>query len=581
MSKSPQYLELAERMQAIKRYFIFAGVFSAAINCLMLVPIIYMLQVYDRVITSGSMSTLGSLTLIMVCLLSAAGAFEWVRSMILIRASNRMDLDLRERVFDATFKNSLLGGSQDSGGQFIQDLSSLRQFLTGNGLYAFFDAPWFPIYVGVMFLFHPWFGIAAIFAGIVMIILAAINERATSKRLQDANSKANWVANQTIGNLRNAEVIAAMGMTENLRTQQEQFSNEVLVLQTNASQAASVLSSLSKSFRMIMQSSLLGIGALLALQQEITPGMMIAGSLLLGRALAPIDLLVGNWKGFSVARAQYGRLGELLAKVPEDLETMDLPAPSGSVNVQKITVVPPGAKTPAIKNVSLDLKAGEALAIIGPSASGKSTLARALLGIWPAAGGHVRLDNANIASWDRKKLGPHIGYLPQDIELFDGTISQNICRFGEIDSEKIVEAATLAGVHEMILHLPQGYDTVIGGVGGVLSGGQRQRIGLARAIYGNPCFIVLDEPNSNLDENGERELVVSLQRIKEQGCTIVIITHRTSVLNIADKMLMLLAGTTNLYGPKDQVLAKLLEAQQAAQSKDATPISNSNAAQSN
>lgn len=577
MSNNKQHVELAARMRAVKHYFIYAGVFSAAINLLMLVPIIYMLQIYDRVISSGSMATLGSLTLIMICLLAASGAFEWVRSMILIRASNRLDRALRVRVFDATFQHALVTGNSTGSAQPILDLTALRQFLTGNGLFAFFDAPWFPIYVAVMFLFHPWFGVAAIFAGIIMVILAIINEKVTNKRLQDANVKSNRVNNQVVGNLRNSEVIAAMGMNQNLRASQDRQSDEVLVLQTDASEAASALSSLSKSFRMIMQSSLLGLGALLALQQEITPGMMIAGSLLLGRALAPIDLLVSTWKGFTVARAQYQRLGELLSSVPAQNETMDLPDPTGVVTAQQITVMPPGTQTPVLRNVSLGLHAGEALAIIGPSASGKSSLARALLGIWPAFSGKVRLDNADVASWDRDKLGPHIGYLPQDIELFDGTISQNICRFGEINSEKIVEAAKLAGIHEMILHLPQGYDTVIGGSGGALSGGQRQRIGLARAIYDNPCFIILDEPNSNLDETGERELIASLQRIKEQGCTIVVITHRTSVLNIVDKILMLKAGAVHLYGPKEQVLAKLLESQQ---SQGATPIGNNNAAQS-
>jgi ATP-binding cassette subfamily C protein EexD len=331
-----------------------------------------------------------------------------------------------------------------------------------------------------MFMFHFWFGVAAIFAGIVMIILAFVNEKVTNKKLQDANSQAAWVSNQINRSLQNAEVIAAMGMTADIRKAQENRSDEVLKLQTRASQQASTLTSISKTFRMIMQSMLLGLGALLALQQEISPGMMIAGSLLLGRALAPIDLLVGSWKGFSVARAQYRRLGELLEQIPAQEETMDLPAPTGNLSADKISVIPPGAKTPAVVNVSLDLSAGESLAIVGPSASGKSSLARALLGIWPTIRGKVRLDGADVSAWDRAKLGPHIGYLPQDIELFDGTISENICRFGKLDSERVVAAAKLAGVHELILHLPQGYDTPIGASGGVLSGGQRQRIGMAR-----------------------------------------------------------------------------------------------------
>ncbi len=566
--KTKQHQELFDAFWAIKRYFIYAGVFSAAVNILMLAPIIYMLQVYDRVIGSGSMSTLAMLTILLVCLLAASGGFEWVRSRILISASNRIEKDLSKRVFEATFKRALLMGGKDNA-QANADLSALRQFLTGNGLFAFFDAPWFPIYVWIMFMFHPWFGVAAIFAGIVMVILAFVNQMVTSKKLQDANSQAYWVGNQISRSLQNADVIAAMGMTSDIRRAQELRSDKVLELQTRASQQAAVLTSISKTFRMIMQSMLLGLGALLALQQEISPGMMIAGSLLLGRALAPIDLLVGTWKGFTVARSQYQRLGELLEQIPADEETMDLPTPTGSLSVQQATVIPPGAKVPAVKNVSLELSAGESLAIVGPSASGKSSLARALLGIWPAVGGKVRLDSADVSAWDRSKLGPHIGYLPQDIELFDGTISENICRFGDIDSEKIVTAAKLAGVHELILHLPEGYDTRIGASGGVLSGGQRQRIGLARAVYGDPCLLVLDEPNSNLDEQGERQLAVTVQRVKSSGCTVVVITHRTLLLGIVDKILVLQAGNVAICGGREEVMTKLRE--QARPNAEATP----------
>lgn len=558
-NKTSHYQELSDAFGAVKQYFIYAGLFSAAVNILMLAPIIYMLQVYDRVIGSGSLSTLAALTLLLLFLLSAVGGFEWVRSRILISASNRLEKDLRGRVFDATFKRALLSGGQNNNSQPNADLSSLRQFLTGNGLFAFFDAPWFPIYVGVMFMFHPWFGVAAIFAGIVMVILAYTNEVLTNKKLKDANSQASQVNNQIVRSLRNAEVIAAMGMTADIREQQELRSDEVLKLQTKASQQASILTSVSKSFRMIMQSMLLGLGALLALQQEISPGMMIAGSLLLGRALAPIDMLVGTWKGFSVARAQYDRLGQLLEQIPADEETMNLPAPKGELIAEQVSIVPPGGKVPVVKNVSLGLRPGEALGIVGPSASGKSSLARALLGIWPCYSGKVRLDGADIASWDRVKLGPHLGYLPQDIELFDGSVSENICRFGEVDAEKIVAAAKLAGVHELILHLPDGYDTIIGGAGGILSGGQRQRIGLARAVYGEPCLLILDEPNSNLDDQGEKELVASIERVKSRGCTVIVITHRRLVLSCVDKILVMQAGAAAMLGPKDQVLAKLAE----------------------
>ena len=555
--KTAKYPELAASFNDVKSYFIYAGLFSAAVNLLMLVPVIYMLQVYDRVVSSGSYSTLAMLTLLMVALTAALGGFEWVRSMILIAASNRIEKNLRRRVSDATFKRALLTGGSVSNSQPLSDLSSLRQFLTGNGLFAFFDAPWFPIYVFVMFMFHPTFGYAAIFAGIVMIALAYTTEKVTSKKLQDANSKSNWINNQVNGTLKNSEVIAAMGMADDLRHRQEKRFEQVLTLQTDASRSAGLLQSLSKTFRMVMQSLLLGLGALLALRQEISPGMMIAGSLLLGRALAPIDMLVGTWKGFTLARGQYDRLGQLLNQIPKDADTMSLPAPTGKLSAEQVMVVPPGSKNIVVRGVNMELNAGEALGIVGPSASGKSCLARALLGIWPTYSGKVRLDGADIFAWDRTELGPYIGYLPQDIELFDGSISENICRFGDVDPDKVVEAARTAGVHDLILHLPQGYDTVIGGSGGILSGGQRQRIGLARAIYGSPKYLVLDEPNSNLDDQGERELVEAIRRIKSEGATVIIITHRTMVLQCVDKILVMRDGAASHFGPRDQVLAAL------------------------
>ena len=497
--KTTRYPELFDALKAVRHYFIYAGAFSAAVNILMLVPIIYMLQVYDRVIASGSLSTLSMLTLLMVFLLSAMGAFEWVRSMILISASNKLEENLRERVFNATFKNSLMSGGMGGGAQPLSDLSNLRQFLTGNGLFAFFDAPWFPIYIAIMFMFHTWFGVVAIFAGIVMVALAYVTEKVTTGKLQDANNEANWVNNQVGGSLRNAEVIAAMGMTADIRQRQQERADKVLMLQTDASKWAGIITSFSKTFRVIVQSLILGLGALLAVRQEISPGMMIAGSLLLGRALAPIDMLVGTWKGFSVARAQYERLGQLLETIPVDPQKMSLPVPQGNLLAEQVVVTPPGSRIPVVKGISFQLNAGEALGIVGPSASGKSSLARALLGVWPTANGKVRLDGADIAAWDRGELGPYVGYLPQDIELFQGSISENISRFGKQDADKIVTAAKLAGVHDLVLQLPQGYDTVIGGSGGVLSGGQRQRIGLARGVYGSPRLVVLDEPNSNLE----------------------------------------------------------------------------------
>jgi ATP-binding cassette, subfamily C, bacterial EexD len=555
--------ELRAALATVKTHFFYAGFFSAAINLLHLVPILYMLQVYDRVLSSGSYSTLGTLTALMVLMLVAMGGFEWVRSYILVAASNKIELTLRDRVFNATFMLSLTGGNKQ-GAQPISDLIGLRQFMTGNGVFAFFDAPWFPVYVGVMFMFHFWFGVSAMVAGIIMVLLAIVNEKVTNDKMKEANTQASLSSARLNSSLRNAEVIEAMGMTESVRRNLQQQSESVLLLQTDASKMAGALTSFSKIFRMIVQSLMIALGALLALNQEISPGSLIAGSMLLGRALGPIDMLVGTWKGFSVARAQYDRLSRLLDQLPADAPRMQLPAPVGELSVENIMVAPPGTRTPVLKGVSFQLAAGEALGIIGPSASGKSTLARAILGLWPAMSGKVRLDGADITAWNRTDLGPHIGYLPQDIELFDGSISDNICRFGEADPEKIVAAARLAGVHDLILRQPNGYDTVIGGTGGVLSGGQRQRIGLARAIYGAPKLIVLDEPNSNLDDQGERELVAAINRIKQNGCTVVIISHRTMVLSSVDKLLVLKEGVSLAFGPRDQVLNALAQAQQPA-----------------
>jgi len=557
-----QKTELFQALKTAKNYFVYAAIFSAGINILMLVPSLYMLQVYDRVVTSGSESTLLMLTLIMMFLLMSMGGLDWVRSRVLVRASTYLEQLLKDRVFDATFKKSLLSGNSNA--QALSDLTGLRQFMTGQGLFAFFDAPWVPVYIMVMFAFHPAFGWIAIFGAIVLLVLAYTNEKMTRKKLKEANGEAAWVSNFAAKNLRNAEVIESMGMLSDIRQQWTERGDKVLALQTAASDSAGTITSISKSFRTILQSLILGMGAYLAVNQEISPGLMIAGSLLLGRALAPIDQMVGAWSGFINARTQYGRLNDLLEELPEDKPTMSLPAPVGVVSVEAAIVAAPGSRTPILNNISFRLEAGDALGIIRPSAAGKSTLARALLGIWPAMSGAVRLDGANIYAWNREELGPHIGYLPQDIELFDGTISENIARFTQVDAGKVVAAAQLAGVHEMILRLPDGYDTAIGVQGGVLSGGQRQRIGLARALYGEPKLIVLDEPNSNLDESGETALSQALVQVKARGATVIIIAHRAQVLRNVDKILVLANGSVGAFGPRDEVLAKLTPQRPAA-----------------
>ncbi len=566
---SPAKSDLQAVLTVCKGSFLAVGLFSLFVNFLMLVPSFYMLQVYDRVIASGSESTLLMLTLILLLLLTTLGALEWVRSRIMVRISTRLDTLLGQRLYDASFKQALLSGGMNASAQPLNDLTGLRQFLTGNGLFAFFDAPWLPIYLAVMFMFHPWYGWFGVFSVLVLIALAYANERLTNQPLQQANQENLAATAFTAKNLRNAEVVASMGMLPQLRQRWQARNNKVLLLQSLASDRAGSITALSKTFRLLVQSLILAIGAWLVLEQEISPGLMIAGSILLGRALAPIDLMIGVWKGFSGARSQYARLNELLQKIAAEPERMPLPAPQGEVSVEGLAVVPPGAQLPAIRGLSFRVAAGESVGIIGPSAAGKSTLARALLGIWPAAQGKVRLDGADVFAWRSEELGPHVGYLPQDIELFEGTISENIARFGTVDPVAVVEAARLAGVHELILRLPEGYDTLIGASGGALSGGQRQRIGLARAVYGKPKLIVLDEPNSNLDDQGERALAMALQQLKVSGSTLFVITHRTSALANVDKLLVLREGTLALYGPRDQVLAELQAAQQqvAAQAR--------------
>jgi ATP-binding cassette subfamily C protein EexD len=544
--------------------FFSVGLFSMFINLLMLVPAFYMLQVYGRVVTSGSVSTLVMLTLVMLLLMLTMGGLEWVRSRIMVRVSTKIDALLGHRLYDASFKQALMSGGMQASAQPLNDLTGLRQFLTGNGLFAFFDAPWVPIYIALMFVFHPWFGVVAIISVLILATLAVINEKVTSKMLGEANRENMGATQFTNKNLRNAEVVESMGMLGRIRERWQEKNRKVLALQGIASDRAGILTSVSKTTRLIVQSLVLGLGAYLAVQQEISPGMMIAGSILLGRALAPIDQMIGVWKQFVTARSQYQRLNEILTQVAEEPERMSLPAPKGRVSAENVMVAPPGSRTPVVKGVSFVVEPGEMVGIVGPSAAGKSTLARAILGIWPTLGGKMRLDGADIYNWKREELGPYIGYLPQDIELFEGSISENIARFGEVDSKEVVRAATMAGVHEMILRLPEGYDTVIGATGGVLSGGQRQRIGLARAIYGRPKLIVLDEPNSNLDDQGEAALALALQNLKETGATVFIITHRSSVLSQVQKLMVMKEGVLVMFGPRDQVLAELGKASRAA-----------------
>ena len=553
---------LRTALRACKNSFLSVGFFSFFVNTLTLVPTFFMIQVSGRVVPTSSESTLIMLTLIMTVLLATLGSLEWVRSRIMVRISNRLDILLSRDVYRASFKRALNSGGGDATAQSLNDLTSLRQFFTGPGVFAFFDAPWFPIYTVIMFLFHPWFGCMTLVCGFVLTTLAVVNHRVTGGALATAN-KENVASNViTTKTLRNAEVIESMGMLETLMNRWAKRQRRVMMLQSHASDKGGALSSLSKIFRLWSQSIMLAIGAYLVITHQINPGLLMAGSLLLGRALSPIDQMISSWKGVVAAKVQYERLSKVMDDLSKEPERMPLPAPEGHVQVENLIVTPPGAKSPVLRNISFVTPAGSIVGIVGPSAAGKSTLVRALMGIWPPQHGVVRLDGADISTWDKQALGPYVGYLPQDIELFEGSISENIARFDKVDPEKVVQAAQMAGVHEMILMLPDGYDTVIGSDGVNLSGGQRQRIGLARAIYGNPRLIVLDEPNSNLDDVGERALGVALQKLKETGATVFIVSHRPNILTRLDRILVMAGGSISLYGERDRVIAELA-AQQA------------------
>lgn len=565
MNNSTTRNDLDMALKASKRGFIGAGFFSLFINLLMLTAPLYMLQVYDRVVTSRSLETLVFLTLMMVFLFGIMGTMEWVRSRILVRVSNQMDQHLSQRIYSAMFDLGIKDPSQRSP-QALSDFTSLRQFMTGNGLFAFFDVPWLPIYIGLMFVFHPAFGWFTVFAAIILLGIAIINERTTKKKLAEANGENVKAQNLASSNLRNTEVLHALGMLPNIMGRWHTQHQAFLEKQTEASDMAGTFANISKILRMLFQSLILGLGAYYVVLNEMTPGMMIAGSILIGRALAPLDLLIGSWASFNNARASYARLDKLLKIIPADERKMPLPAPQGQVKVENLVVVPPGSKTPALKGVQFSVMPGEQVGIVGPSAAGKSTLARALLGIWPTSNGSVRIDDAEVQHYNSDQLGPHIGYLPQDIELFNGSVAENIARFGEVNPEKVVTAAKKAGVHELILRLPEAYDTLIGADTGSLSGGQRQRIGLARALYDSPRLIILDEPNSNLDEQGEQALAQTMEILKKEAATVFVISHRTSILRHIDKLLVLTDGQVQAFGPRDEIM-KQLAAQKAEQAK--------------
>ncbi|MBI2769663.1 MAG: type I secretion system permease/ATPase [Burkholderiales bacterium] len=557
--KTPDFFkrsELTASMWMFRREFLMVAVFSMVANVLLLSPTLYMLQVYDRVLTSQSEVTLLAVSLITLFLFGVMAFSEAMRSRVLVDAGVRLDERLGTRVFNASFE-SYLSQSSASPSRAFSDLIEIRQFLTGQGIFALFDAPWAPVYIFVTFLMHPFLGLLSLVFALFQGALAWFGHRYTVAP-SEAASKAAGEANAYLqSKLRNAEVLESMGMIPNLEHRWREEHRNYLAKHARAQAMTHRVMAWSKFLRYTQQSLALGAGALLVIDGQLSPGAMIASNVLMSRALTPIDMVVSSWRGFISARSAFRRLELLLGEYPEQDPALSRVAPRGALELNKVVAMAPGRVEPILKAVDLCIAAGTVVAVLGPSGSGKSTLARVMVGIWPGVMGEVLLDGIPLSSWNRIELGPHLGYLPQDIELFEGSIADNIARFGELEPEKVIEAARCAGLHDMILRFPKGYDTPIGEAGGLLSGGQRQRIGLARAVYGNPALVVLDEPNANLDDAGEAALVRTVQELKAQGRTVVLITHRPSAVAAADRVVLLRDGRIEAQGARDEVLALL------------------------
>ena len=550
---------LQSALQSARTGVWWSAFFSIFINLLMLTGPLYMLQVYDRVLSSRSVPTLVALTVLIAGLFLAMGLLEMVRGRLMNRMAGRMHTLLGRPVFDAVMMSpASRKGPPD---QPLRDLSTLRQFLAGPGPFTFFDAPWTPVFLAVIFFMHPILGWIALIGGIIMLILGIINEGASSKRMQEATAASSLGQRAVQQNVRNSEVIAALGMHGVMADRWQKFHQTADQASRKASDVMGGLSSFTKTLRMFLQSAILGAGAWLAIQDIITPGMMIAASIITGRALAPIDQAVSRWGSVVATRSAYRRLKEMLANHAGEPDGLTLQKPEGRLTLEKVFAAPPGIARPYLKNISFEVQPGEALGIIGPSAAGKSTLARLIIGIWEPLGGTVRLDGAEVSSWSRMDLGPHLGYLPQDVELFEGSVAENISRFREnAEPKDIIEAASDVAAHDLILSLPDGYNTQIGDAGCHLSAGQRQRIALARAVFGAPSLVVLDEPNANLDAAGDAALAQAIVRLKERGVTVIVIAHRPSAIASVDKLAMIKDGTLAAFGPKDEVLEKVLKA---------------------
>ena len=563
--------EIAAVLLASRAAFASTALFSCLVNILMLTGPLFMLQVYDRVLTSGSVPTLVALTGIVIALYAYYGFLEYLRARILVRIGRRVEEKLRDRVFDSMAEHALRR-TQGIGGQPINDLATIRQFLSGQGPFAFLDMPWVPIYLLVIFLMHWVLGVAAVIAAIVIFILAVWSEKATRGPLAEANSAIVKSSIMTDESRRNSEALHSLGMRGAIRKKWSDMQQLALDHQTVANDVGGSLSAASRVLRLMVQSGVLALGAYLALEHEISAGSMIAASIIMGRALAPVEQAVASWQQFLGFRKAIERLGNILASVPAVANRMKLPAPTGKLEVENLIVQMPGSEKPVLHGITFTVEPGQGIGVIGPTGAGKSTLARALVGVMPITRGTVRLDGATHDQRDIDEAGKLIGYLPQDIQLFDGTAAQNIARFDvNADPAKIVQAAQLANVHDLIMRLPKGYDTPLGENGARLSAGQRQRVALARCLFGDPALFVLDEPNSNLDSEGEAALDRAIRVSMERGASVVVIAHRPSALASIQQILVLSEGRTVALGPRDEILKKVLNRPAAGEARAAPP----------
>jgi PrtD family type I secretion system ABC transporter len=549
-------------LEELRPRLIALAAFSFFMNMLLLVPAIYMLQVFDRVLPSNSIETLlvllGGTTVALLILLG----LDYVRNRLQNVVGNIIDERLSPQVTQTVVARAARGSPGSARTEGIRDVASVRNLFSSNGLVALFDAPWVVVYVAVIWMFHPALGMGAALAALLMLALAWLNDRVSRGALEDLQVEGRRASSYVESSLRNAEVLQALGMTKSLLVRWRKLQDRTTALQTSASRSSVAFTATSRFVRQAVQILMLSLGAYLVLSQQASPGIMIATTVLLGRAVQPVEQLVGSWRMLVDGRSAFLRLIELSKDFEKPDTPVALPRPEGSLTVDGISYRAPGSDKPILINVGFNLAAGEALAIIGPSAAGKSTLSRLLTGVWAPATGTVRLDGADVAYWPRQNLGPWIGYVPQDVELFDGTVADNIARLGQVDSEAVVAAAQRANAHEMILAMPQGYDTQVGDHGSRLSPGQRQRIALARALYGDPRLVVLDEPNSNLDSEGEIALAQAMSSLRQEGITSVVVTHRPSLIAHVDKVLILNAGRVQQFGPAREVMKAM---QQQAQ----------------